>query len=65
MTEKYITLLGAEDVRSAASTMRHAAGEMQSAASSIASAFQANERFMDDWLQRFQHAIGEAMERKP
>lgn len=31
----YVTLLGAEDVRAAASSMRHAASEMQSAADTI------------------------------
>lgn len=54
MSDRYITLLGAEQVQSAASTMTSAASEMQRAASSIAYAFEAHQRFMDDWLLRLQ-----------
>lgn len=49
----YVTLVGAEDVRSAANTMQSAANTMGSAASSIAFALEQHQRFMDDWLQRF------------
>jgi hypothetical protein len=53
----YVTLLGAEQVQSAAHTMREAASQMQSAASSTDYALQNHQRFMDDWLQRFEAAI--------
>lgn len=56
MNERYVTLLGAEDVRSAASTMRQAASEMQSAASSISGSLESHQRFLDDWLQRYELA---------
>ena len=49
----YITLLGAEDVRSAASTMSSAADDMRRAASSIEDSLERHRRFLDDWLQRF------------
>jgi hypothetical protein len=52
----YITLLGADDVRSASHNMISAAERMQQAASSIQWAFDSHQRFMDDWLQRFQQA---------
>lgn len=48
----HITLLGAEDVRSAAHTMRAAADEMQRAAMSIDASLQQHQRFLDDWLNR-------------
>jgi len=51
-----MTLLGADDVRSASHTMASAADRMQQAASSIQWAFEAHQRFMEDWLQRFQQA---------
>lgn len=49
---EYVHLVGAEDVRSAGSTMRSAAHEMQSAASSIAYSLECHQRFLDDWLIR-------------
>ncbi len=57
MSERYVTLLGADDVRSAASTMSSAAHNMQSAASSIQHSFEMHQRFLDDWLMRFQDAM--------
>lgn len=60
----YITLLGAEDVRSAARTMSSAASEMHRAASSIAYALEAHQRFMDDWLLRAQ-AVAEDAKAQP
>lgn len=53
----YITLLGAEDVRSAASSMRSAADTMSSAASHIDHALERHRRFMDDWLSRLEAAL--------
>lgn len=55
--EKYITLLGAEQVQSAARQMTHAADTMLRAASAIDEAISRQQRFMDDWLMRFEAAI--------
>jgi len=49
---EYVHLIGAEDVRSAASTMSSAAHEMQRAASSIEHSLECHQRFLDDWLIR-------------
>lgn len=49
---QYITLLGAEQVQSAAGTMRSAADEMQRAASNIEATLAAHQQFLDDWLNR-------------
>jgi hypothetical protein len=57
MSERYVTLLGAEQVQSAASTMSSAADEMKRAASEIGYAFDNHHRFMDDWLMRFQQVM--------
>lgn len=53
---EYVTLLGAEQVQSAANTMSAAADRMQRAADSISYAFDNHHRFMDEWLQRFEAA---------
>lgn len=53
----YVTLLGAEQVSSAAHSMRSAADQMSSAASSIQYALENHQRFLDDWLIRFAEAI--------
>lgn len=53
----YVTLMGADDVRSAGYAMRSAADDMRSAASSIDTTFDRHQRFLDDWLQRFETAI--------
>lgn len=53
----HVTLLGAEQVADAARTMRSAADTMTQAASSIAYALEQHQRFMDDWLQRLEHAM--------
>lgn len=50
----YITLLGAEDVRRAASQMSEAASTIQNAVSNITYALEQHQRFMDDWLSRQQ-----------
>lgn len=54
---QYITLMGAEEVSSAGSRMVSAAHEMQSAASSFNYALEMHQRFLDDWLNRFEMAI--------
>lgn len=53
----FINLLGAEDVRSAASTMTRAASQMQSAASQIDEALQRHQQFLSDWLTNFEDAL--------
>lgn len=54
---EYIHLIGAEDVRSAGHQMASAADGMNRAASNFESVFSQHQRFMDDWLQRFESAI--------
>ena len=49
----YVHLVGAEDVRTAAITMRSAAEQMQSAAMAIDSSLERHQRFLDEWLERF------------
>jgi Sec-independent protein translocase protein TatA len=49
-----IYLMGSEDVRNAANTIRNAAEEMRRAANEMSESLERNQRFMDDWLQRFQ-----------
>lgn len=67
MTERYITLLGAEQVERAAATMRNtadymqrAADQMQSAASSFADTLEQHQRFMDGWLARLEAALAKS-----
>lgn len=47
-----VYLIGAEDVRSAASTMRSAADQMERAASSIEYSLECHRQFLNDWLSR-------------
>lgn len=53
MTE-YMHLVGAEDVRSAASTIRNAAEDMRSAANTFSEAVDRQRMFLDEWLQRLE-----------
>jgi hypothetical protein len=57
MSDRYVTLAGAEQVQSAAGTMSRAADEMQRAAGNISHALEQHQRFMDDWLQRFAQQV--------
>lgn len=57
MAGDYITLMGADDVKSAGYTMRAAAMQMQQAASSIEYVLGRHEQFLDDWLLRFESAL--------
>lgn len=54
MSERYVTLLGAEQVQSAANSMQDAASRMQRAADTIADALDRHRSFMEDWLVRFE-----------
>ena len=54
---EYITLLGSEDVSRAGYTMRDAAQTMQNAASNMSYTFEQHQRFLDDWLSRFEQVM--------
>lgn len=56
----HVTLMGAEDVRSAGHSMVNAASEMQSAASSICFALERHQHFLDDWLTSFADVLATA-----
>jgi hypothetical protein len=55
-----IYLHGSEDVSRAASSMSRAADEMQRAASNMAEVLERQQRFLDDWLMRFDAALSRA-----
>lgn len=61
MTE-FIRLVGAEDVRRAACAISSAARDMCRAAGSIDEALRNHQRFLDDWLQRFEAALATRLE---
>jgi hypothetical protein len=50
-------LIGAEDVRRAANTMTSAANEMAAAVRNMEGALERHQRFLDDWLMRYQTPI--------
>lgn len=52
-----IHLIGAEDVRRAGGSMLEAANNMQRAASHIDDSMARHQRFMEDWLMRFENAL--------
>ena len=54
---QYVTLLGADDVSSAARTMESAADRMINAACTIDDALRRHQWFMDGWLARFEAAV--------
>ena len=55
----YITLMGAEEVSRAGHNMQAAGQSMNSAASNLGEVLQQHQRFMDDWLYRFEAALQE------
>lgn len=59
----YVTLLGAEQVQSAARQMQSAADDMKQAARSMDHTFEQQRRFLDDWLMRFADLVNK--EEKP
>ena len=65
MSLDFIHLAGADDVARAGSAMRQAAEEMQRAASNLAAALAMHERWMDDWLSRFQSVMETACPPRP
>ncbi len=50
----YVHLLGAEGVANAGHAMERAATEIKNAALSMEHSLSQHERFMDDWLNRFE-----------
>ena len=54
-----VVLLGAEQVSSAASSMRDAARSVQQAAGTMEDSLHRHRLWMDDWLYRFEHAAEE------
>ena len=56
---EYTHLIGAEDVRSAANSIRQSADDMQRAALSISDTLEVQRRYMDEWISRFEIAIKE------
>jgi len=57
MSDKYVTLLGAEDVQCAGHRIAQAADAMQRAASQLEDTFHRQRIFLDDWLMRFEAAM--------
>ncbi|HAF43767.1 MAG TPA: hypothetical protein DCK83_02155 [Gallionellaceae bacterium] len=56
---EYVHLIGAEQVQSAAVSMRGAAEEMRQAAMTIDGALERHRLFMDDWLQKLEQVLSE------
>ena len=54
---EYMHLIGAEQVQTAANTMREAAHDMQNAASTMDFSLQQHRNLMDDWLQRLEQVL--------
>ena len=54
---EFITLLGAEDVRSAGFSMKTSASTIQSAASQVEDSLHRHRMFLSDWLYRFEEAV--------
>lgn len=57
---EHVTLIGAEDVRSAGYRMAEAARDMNTAASSIDYALTRHQQFLDEWLTRFADVVAAA-----
>ena len=55
--EQFVHLIGAEQVSNAAHTMQSAATDMRTAGSRLAESLQQHQRFLDDWLARFESAM--------
>jgi hypothetical protein len=59
-----IHLAGAEDVKNASYTMRSAAEDMKQAASNIDHSLMLHQRFLDDWLVRFNDIIEKLLKKE-
>lgn len=61
-----ITLLGAENVSTAGWNMLEAGRQMSNVSTNLQCVLEAHQRFMDDWLLRFEQALEADREaRKP
>ncbi len=58
----YVTLMGAEQVKSAGNRISSAADQMSRAASTINESLYRHELFMADWLNGFQRIVGDAID---
>lgn len=58
----YITLLGAEDVGRAGSTIASAAGTIRQAANSMEDSLYRQRLFMDEWLFRLEEVLKNGLE---
>ncbi len=54
-----VYLIGAEDVKNAGYVFQGAATDMRNAASWMAEALQQHQRFLDDWLARFEVVVAD------
>ncbi len=52
-----IYLQGSDSVERGGNSMRQAAQDMQQAATNIEGALERHQRFMDDWLERYQQML--------
>lgn len=57
MNDRYMHLIGAEQVQNAAASMRRTAEEMIQSARNIDGSLERHQRFMDDWLMRFEACV--------
>jgi hypothetical protein len=58
----HVYLQGSEDVKSAGHDMQRAAERMKQAAFDIDAALDRHQKFLDDWLTRFEAALRETEE---
>lgn len=58
-------LIGAEKVEHAGYSIRNAATGMRNAASWMTEAFQQHQRFLDDWLARFEAVLEDKQKDEP
>ena len=56
---EYVYLQGSEDVQRAAGAMQSAADTMRSATGNLAGTIEQHERFMTEWLDRFEMILKE------
>jgi hypothetical protein len=57
MSDKYMYLVGAEDVQRAANTIENAAYIMRDTASHLDTTLLSFRAFLDDWLNRLEQAV--------
>lgn len=57
--EKFVTLLGTEEVSRAGSNMKQAAQNFGEHVSNMNYSMDRNQQFMDDWLRRFEQILEE------